>query len=222
MRKNAILTFLCACIPGCGEMYQGYMKRGISIAALFWLLISVASFFYMEALLFALPVIWLYAFFDTFNIHSYTDEQKAANPDAYLFGLNNFDDDSLKRFKGKKHHIIGWALVAIGVYSLYTMVIGRIINTIANRYDVWWLYDIAMYTVPRAIVTLLIIMLGIWFIRGPKHTIEDTDDFDTFTPPTQNEETAQEDCTPDAASQIDRISAEILSAQDDADAKEKM
>ena len=28
MKKNGILTLLFACIPGAGQMYQGYMKQG--------------------------------------------------------------------------------------------------------------------------------------------------------------------------------------------------
>ena len=31
MKKNGILTLLFACIPGAGQMYQGYMKRGLSL-----------------------------------------------------------------------------------------------------------------------------------------------------------------------------------------------
>ena len=34
-RKHGILLFLASCIPGCGEMYQGYMKRGVSILTAF-------------------------------------------------------------------------------------------------------------------------------------------------------------------------------------------
>ena len=30
MMKNGILTFLFAFCPGAGQMYQGYMKRGLS------------------------------------------------------------------------------------------------------------------------------------------------------------------------------------------------
>ena len=29
MKKNGILTLLFAFIPGAGQMYQGYMKRGL-------------------------------------------------------------------------------------------------------------------------------------------------------------------------------------------------
>ena len=32
MKKNGFLTFIFACIPGAGQMYYGYMQRGLSIA----------------------------------------------------------------------------------------------------------------------------------------------------------------------------------------------
>ena len=32
MKKNGLLTFIFACIPGAGQMYYGYMQRGLSIA----------------------------------------------------------------------------------------------------------------------------------------------------------------------------------------------
>ena len=40
MLKNGFLTFCCAFIPGAGQMYQGYMKRGLSLiltACCIWL-----------------------------------------------------------------------------------------------------------------------------------------------------------------------------------------
>ena len=33
MKKNGFLTFCFAFIPGAGQMYQGYMKRGLSMVA---------------------------------------------------------------------------------------------------------------------------------------------------------------------------------------------
>ena len=35
MKKNALLTFIFACIPGAGQMYYGYMQRGLSLITLF-------------------------------------------------------------------------------------------------------------------------------------------------------------------------------------------
>ena len=37
MKKNAFLTFIFACIPGAGQMYYGYMKRGTSLLVYFYL-----------------------------------------------------------------------------------------------------------------------------------------------------------------------------------------
>lgn len=43
-RKHGFLLFIAACIPGCGEMYQGYMKRGISILTAFCAVFALAVF----------------------------------------------------------------------------------------------------------------------------------------------------------------------------------
>lgn len=41
MKKNAFLTFIFACIPGAGQMYYGYMKRGTSLLVYFCLFIML-------------------------------------------------------------------------------------------------------------------------------------------------------------------------------------
>ena len=83
-RKNGFWTFCFAFIPGGGQMYQGYMKRGLSLMGLFVFVIFLISFLGLGLLALALPVIWAYSFFDTFNIHGQTPEQAAVNPDRYL------------------------------------------------------------------------------------------------------------------------------------------
>ena len=67
-RKSGFLTFCFACLPGAGEMYLGYMKRGLSVMLAFWGLIFVASLLNMGILGILAPVIWAYSFFDTFNL----------------------------------------------------------------------------------------------------------------------------------------------------------
>ena len=44
MKKNAFLTFIFACIPGAGQMYYGYMKRGTSLLVYFCLFIMLGAF----------------------------------------------------------------------------------------------------------------------------------------------------------------------------------
>jgi hypothetical protein len=174
--KSGFVTFICACIPGCGEMYLGYMKRGLSICGLFWLFVALSSVSHLNIFMFLLPIIWLYGFFDSFNIRGYDDAQAADNPDAYLFGI---DDGGKTRLSGKRGLIIGWILVIIGVYALWSLFSSYIYNYLGG--EMYWLYDLIAHKVPDAFIIVLIIGLGVWFIRGPKHKAED--DFKTFAPP---------------------------------------
>ena len=178
-KKSGALTFIFACIPGCGEMYLGYMKRGLSICALFWGVIALGMFTQLDALMCVLPVIWLYGFFDAFNIRGYDDEQSEANPDSYLFGID--DKDSKFRLSGKSGLIVGWILVIIGVYALWNMFADFFFHYFSS--DIYWLYDIIANKIPGAVILVLVICLGVWFIRGPKH--KDDDDFKSFTPPAE-------------------------------------
>ena len=57
MRKNGFFTFCCACIPGCGQMYQGYMKRGVSLALGCWGVVLRAAVLSLDPLAILLPVI---------------------------------------------------------------------------------------------------------------------------------------------------------------------
>ena len=66
MLKNGFLTFCCAFIPGAGQMYQGYMKRGLSLFLTACLIGMVSSLLNPELLL--LVVVWMSASLSTFNL----------------------------------------------------------------------------------------------------------------------------------------------------------
>ena len=68
MKKNGILTLLFACIPGAGQMYQGYMKRGLSLITMFCLFIILGSTTGLDALVVGCIVVYMYSFFDTLNL----------------------------------------------------------------------------------------------------------------------------------------------------------
>ena len=68
MLKNGFLTFCCAFIPGAGQMYQGYMKRGLSLILTACLIGMVSSL--LNPVLLLLVVVWMYSFFDTFNLRA--------------------------------------------------------------------------------------------------------------------------------------------------------
>ena len=180
-RKHGFLLFLASCIPGCGEMYQGYMKRGVSILTAFCGLFALAVFLEIGALAVLMLPLWLFSFFDSYNLRTQLEEG-TAEADAYLFGLSDMDSRRMNDLLRKRHSLVGWGLVLLGVYILFETVVGRLLNIICEYLGQWWLYEIVMRDLPRLVVTVGVIALGVWFIRGPKKgTVED---IPAFTPPT--------------------------------------
>jgi len=175
-----LVHFTFACVPGCGQMSQGYMKRGISQTVIFCALLFVAVFLEIGALAVLLVPLWLYSFFDSYNLRRQLREG-AAPEDAYLFGLSDMDSRRLNQLLGKRHNLIGWILVVVGFYNVYRIFAGRILSGLRDLFP-WldWLYGLLIWDAPRILGTLLIIALGIWFIRGPKVP---EDDGPAYTPP---------------------------------------
>ena len=54
--KRGFLLFVTSCLSGCGQMYQGYLKRGISLLLLFFALLAAAGFLSLAPIAFFLPV----------------------------------------------------------------------------------------------------------------------------------------------------------------------
>ena len=180
-RKHGLLLFIAACIPGCGEMYQGYMKRGISILTAFCAVFALAVFLEIGALAVLMIPLWLFSFFDSYNLRGQTDAQAESNPDAYLFGLSDMDSRRMSDLLRKRHSLVGWGLVILGVYVFYTTAADWVTDFFYQFFDAWWIGRILSYDVPRLAVTIFIIALGVWFIRGPK--TEKMEDIPVFTPP---------------------------------------
>lgn len=177
--KNGFLLFITSCLSGCGQMYQGYMKRGLSLLLAFFLVIFVSTYFYLGTLVLFLPVIWAYAFFDSYSLRSQISAGTAPE-DAFLFGLSDMDSKRLGELLRKRHSLIGWVLVLLGAYMLYDMVLDQLGGLFFGWFGEW-LYSLLRYSLPRVVITVLVILLGLWFIRGPKAPAED--DIPSFTPP---------------------------------------
>lgn len=181
-RKHGLSLFITSCIPGCGQMHQGYMKRGVSLLTAFCGVFALAIFLEIGALAVLMLPLWLYSFFDSYNLRAQTDEEAAANPDAYLFGLSDMDAEQMTALLRKRHSIIGWGLVLLGLYMLWQRAAGWLDALFVYLFGTEWdFYYSFRYGVPRLVVTVLIIALGVWFIRGPKR--KSTEDIPTFVPP---------------------------------------
>lgn len=177
--KHGLLLFITSCLSGCGQMYQGYMKRGVSLLLGFFVILAIAGFLGLSAVAFFLPVVWLYAFFDSYNLRSHIADGSAP-PDEYLFGLSEMDSQRMTELLRRRHSVIGWGLVALGIYLLYDILLDQLGWVIAD-----WFYGLLRYDVPRLVLTVLVILLGVWFIRGPK-VRGGQEDIPDFVPPTRD------------------------------------
>ena len=169
-KRNGFLTFCFACLPGAGQMFLGFMKRGISLMAAFFGTIALAGHLRLDILLFAVPIIWFYAFFDVMNKNALTQEELNELPDRFLW----IEDEELHLLSRQKSRtVIAIALIVIGVYSLLQM----IWNLLGDVFDSlpYWLYEGIFYDTPRILFSLAIIIVGFYLIgvRKPNQIEEE-------------------------------------------------
>lgn len=169
MKKNKLATFFFSLVPGAGEMYYGMYKSGCSIMGLFMGLMALAVFLQMEELLFGLPIIWFYSFCHVHNIKNMDAEAFAQEKDEVLFGQWVKPLPDLRKSKNTyAHKIIAGLLLAVGGIVVWS-----------NLCDLLYLlpihhefYYFLQYRFPQLVLGVLIVLAGIWLIRGKKAELE--------------------------------------------------
>lgn len=168
MKKNGILTFLFAFVPGAGQMYQGYMKRGLSLITLFFLCIMAGML--LDPLALTALIVWMYSFFDTFNLRAQFIAGTAP-ADDYLVHFNT-KDARLTLFFRDSHKLVGWALIALGAMVAYQNIIMRVLGDVMWRWGQNNAFFRAVYLMleqlPEVVVCVALIICGLWLVRGPK------------------------------------------------------
>ncbi|MCI8301058.1 MAG: hypothetical protein HFI69_12090 [Lachnospiraceae bacterium] len=165
-KKSGFLTFCFSLVPGAGEMYMGFMKQGVSIMAFFWLLIFLAAFLNMGPVLFILPILWCYSFFNVHNLRGLCDEEFYAMEDDYLFHLDRVLPAD--RWNKRRNNLLAWVLIVIGAVILWGNV---------TEYMRWMfpgeIYWSIVDAVPQLAISFFFIWGGINLIRGKKRELED-------------------------------------------------
>lgn len=154
MKKNGFLTFIFACIPGAGQMYYGYMQRGLSIAMILILCVMAATV--VEPLLFLCLVIWMYSFFDTYDLirHMAAGEPKEDS----LLVLGNYEE--IKKLVPQHNRLVGWGLIGFGVWALYDLLIGNwVYKILTNVLGYGHAWDI-INGIPNLVVGGLLVFAG--------------------------------------------------------------
>lgn len=164
-QRNKFLTFIFSCVPGAGQMFMGFMNRGLILMAAFFLPIFLGFAISGDVVIFS-AIVWFYAFFDSINL---------AWADADSFERESDDIEILNRAVGSglfsKHKgAIGVILILVGVWQLLEKFsaaffdgIYRLLGaSIANVF----------YDLPKIFVCFIIIGIGIRLIAGKKKEID--------------------------------------------------
>lgn len=162
-KKSRFLTFICSLLPGAGHMYMGFMKTGVSFMAAFFFIIFLSSFLNIDQLIFILPLIWFYSFFDCNNKANLNDEERMLDEDKYLFSLDKLPKIDNK-MSGKSGVTIGVILLLLGVYLFSNSII-----VVLQPYMDWKFYSVLNHLVrqvPQVIIGIAIVIVGMKLIQG--------------------------------------------------------
>ncbi len=132
MNKKTI-TLALSIIPGAGHMYLGYQNKGLFIMGVFFLSIFFMGWLGISLLLFLLPLVWFYSFFDAMHL---VDDSKEVMRNQKL-ELPNI-----------KPEWLGLGLIAIGVIIILERILIPLID-----------YEIRRY-IQTSIVSLIFIIAG--------------------------------------------------------------
>jgi len=163
MKKNPVLTFIFACLPGAGQMYYGYMQRGLSLITLFCLCFTVGMI--AGPLVIFSGIIWMYSFFDTYDLIRYIVAGDP-KPDKLLIVE---DWDTIKRIFPKTNKLLGWGLIAIGLFLLYDNILRPLFIGLLRYFGVenaWYYLDL----IPPIVIGIIFIAAGLWLLgMRPPH-----------------------------------------------------
>lgn len=154
MKKNGFLTFIFACIPGAGQMYYGYMQRGLSLITMFIACFIVGAIINPLAAL--AIIVWMYSFFDTYDLVRHLAAGDPKEDGLLLIG--NFDD--VKKLIPQHTKLVGWGLIGFGVWALYDLLIGNwVYRILTNVLGYGYAWDI-INGIPNLVVGGLLVFAG--------------------------------------------------------------
>ena len=154
MKKNGFLTFIFACIPGAGQMYYGYMQRGLSLITMFIACFIAGAIINPLAAL--AIIVWMYSFFDTYDLVRHLAAGDPKEDGLLLVG--NFDD--VKKLIPQHTKLVGWGLIGFGVWALYDLLIGNwVYKILTNVLGYGHAWDI-INGIPNLVVGGLLVFAG--------------------------------------------------------------
>ena len=120
-----------------------------------------------------MPVIWMYSFFDSFNLRR---QLRTGNfpMDDYPFHLEQ--DQTLARLLHARHRLVGWVLVAIGAYALYENCFSYMLWDLLDALPQLMFLRGLMNNLPSVVVAVALILGGLHLVRGKKEPLPPADE----------------------------------------------
>lgn len=179
-KKNRFLLFCFSFLPGAGEMYLGFMKTGISLLSIFAICVMLTGYTGIGIVAFLPFVIWVYSFFHANNLGALSDEDFYRVEDGYLFGLNETELGSFKdSIVGKYRKALAIILIILGASMLWQAFCHMLWHLVGS--DFYYEYisrftDVVSDDLPKVIIALVVIWLGVKLIQGKKEELDKLDD----------------------------------------------
>lgn len=168
-KKSSFLTFCFSLLPGAGQMYMGFMKRGTSLMSAFFLLIFFSSWLSLGPLMLAMPVIWFFAFFDALNLKAMPDDEFYAMEDAFIL-IPEFAKDKALAFQSKYRQVVAGVLIIIGISILWNNLYDILDRFLPDRVSEF-IWRLGHYF-PQLVVGIAIIAFGVYLISGKKKSLD--------------------------------------------------
>ena len=171
-QKKGFLLFVASLIPGAGELYMGFRKMGLSIMTLFWGCIAIASFFSLDAIIFFLPIIWFYSFFNTHNLKSLSEEEFHSVEDKLILPVDGFVKNK-EQFIKRYRNAVAILLIFIGAASLCNIGSNWMYQILGSD-QYYFILGIARQ-VPAIVLSVFLIVFGVHLIRGKYEELENAE-----------------------------------------------
>ncbi len=169
-KKSGFWTFIFSLLPGAGEMYMGFMKMGLSLMGLFFALVVLANFWESGICLMMNVVVWFYSFFHAHNLRAMDDEDFYALEDHFLFGTDaSFKDFWDKTVVSRYRKIVASVLILLGVMIVWGNVFDLLEEALPEA--VYECISELSYHIPKIVIGIGIIAVGILLIRGKRQEL---------------------------------------------------
>lgn len=167
-KKSSFWNFVLAWIPGCSEMYMGFMKMGLSLMIAFWGIVALSVVLNLGPIMFIGMIAWFYSFFHARNLYHMEYSEFIALEDRYLYDVDRLTVSG-EKVTQKYRNVIAVILIVLGIVLVFRGIFDAFRGILPQVVlDIYWN---ASYYLPQIVVGVGIILLGKFLIDGKKREL---------------------------------------------------